>query len=243
MKLTESVYIVASGDLGHAFTHYLDCNAYLIDCGTGAIMVDSGAGLEIEMIDEVIRSHGLDYSYIKKLILTHSHADHACGAAHVKSLSGCEVYAPFKEAPFVMSRENVLKIKRKGGYYPEGYTYTTCQDVKGLNDGDEVMLGKVSLKCLMVPGHCLQHMTFYGKIDGRDVLFSGDAVFPDGKIVLQCNPDVCTYEYWLALKRVRENNIDSLFPGHGAASIMRGARHLDMALSWFDRGLIPPQLF
>jgi glyoxylase-like metal-dependent hydrolase (beta-lactamase superfamily II) len=244
MKLTENVYMVASGDFGHAFTNYLDCNAYLIDCGVGAIMIDSGANVEIELIDEVIRSHGFDHSYIKKLVLTHSHADHACGAAHIKQLSGCEVYAPAKEAEFVMSREKVLKVKRKGGFYPEGYAYTVCPDVKGLEEGDTVSLGNVTLTCYAVPGHCLQHMVLYGKVDGRDVLFSGDAIFPDGKILLQCNPDVCTYDYWIALKKVRKGrNIDSLFPGHGAASILRGGRHLDAAIAYFDQGLVPPQLF
>jgi glyoxylase-like metal-dependent hydrolase (beta-lactamase superfamily II) len=244
MKLTESVYMVASGDLGHAFTNYLDCNAYLIDCGVGAIMIDAGANVEVELIDEVIRSHGFDLGYIKKLALTHSHADHACGAAHFKQLCGCEVFAPEKEAGFVMSRENLWKTKKKGGFYPEGYTYQVCPDVKGLAEGETVSLGNVSLTCCMVPGHCLQHMVLYGKVDGKDVLFSGDAVFPDGKILLQCLPDACIYDYWLALKKVRENrNIDSLFPGHGAPSILRGGRHLDAAIACFDKGLLPPQLF
>lgn len=242
MKLTESVYMVASGDMGHAFTNYLDCNVYLIDCGDGAIMIDSGANVEIERMDEVIRSHGFDYSYVKKLILTHSHADHACGAAHIKEKSGCEVYAPAAEAEFVMSRENVLKIKRKGGFYPAGYTYTVCSDVKSLEEEETVTLGNVTLKCYMVPGHSLSPMMVYGKIDGRDCVFTGDALFPNGEILLQVIPDVKTYEYWLALKKVAENNIDSFFPGHGAVSIERGMRHFEAAFSYMDRGFLPPEL-
>lgn len=243
MKLTEHVYMVASGDLGHSFTNRLDCNAYLIDCGEGAIMIDSGAGVDLELMDAALRSHGIDYGDVKKLILTHSHADHACGAAHVKKRGGCEVFAPEKEAEFVMSREKIPQLPHKSGYYPEGYAYAVCPDVRAVGEGETISVGNVTLTCLMVPGHCLQPMMLHGKIDGRDCLFSGDALFPDGKILLQSIPDACIFDYWMALQKVRKYNIDSFFPGHGGCSIERGGRHLDTALSWFERGLIPPQLF
>ncbi len=36
MKITDSIYIVASGKWGFGMTHELDCNVYLVDGGDGA---------------------------------------------------------------------------------------------------------------------------------------------------------------------------------------------------------------
>jgi hypothetical protein len=32
-------------------------------------------------------------------------------------------------------------------------------------------------------------------------------------------------------------------PGHGAFSLRNGQRHIDEALSWMDRCLVPPSFF
>ena len=45
MKITDSVYIVASGKWGFGMTHELDCNVYLVDGGDGCILIDSVVGL------------------------------------------------------------------------------------------------------------------------------------------------------------------------------------------------------
>ena len=50
MKITENIYIVASGKLGFNFTHPIDCNVFLVNTGDGYILLDSGVGLEAGQI-------------------------------------------------------------------------------------------------------------------------------------------------------------------------------------------------
>lgn len=245
MKLTDSIYMVASGKWGFSFTNPLDCNAFLIDTGDGCMMVDAGVNMEPERITAVIESHGFKMSDIKKLFLTHYHADHAAGAEYIRQQSGCQVYAPEKEAIAIETgdEEAVSVAASKGGLYPADYVYPACKGVIGMKEGDSVTLGNVTLTASMVPGHSLEDMVVYGKIDGKQTMFSGDCVFACGQVLLQSLYDVSLYPYKVAMNKLAGFGVEALFPGHGVFSLENGGVHIDTAAAKFNSGLIPPQLF
>ena len=54
-------------------------------------MIDAGSRDIAAGVLEQVRSHGWE---LKKLFLTHSHADHVAGAAFLREQTGCEVCAP-----------------------------------------------------------------------------------------------------------------------------------------------------
>lgn len=245
MKITDSIYIVASGKWGFGMTHELDCNVYLVDGGDGCILIDSGVGLDTGRMDTVMKSHGYSPQDIKAIVLTHYHGDHACGAARIMEASGCAVYAPAPEAEAIASGdEDATSISlAKGGLYPADFSYPKCPGVIGLNEGDTVTAGNVALSVHMVPGHSLCDMMVYGTVDGKKCLFTGDAVFACGQVLIQSLPDVSLFPYAQAMKKLAEFEVDALFPGHGVFCLENGGSHVRAAAEKFACGLIPPQLY
>jgi glyoxylase-like metal-dependent hydrolase (beta-lactamase superfamily II) len=244
LKITENIYVVAGGKWGFGLTHELDCNVFLIDTGSGAILIDAGVNIEPERIVDVIRSHGFGEGDLKKLLLTHYHGDHAGGAAFFKERFGCEVYAPAKEADAIAKGdEDATSLSvSKGGLYPSDYVFRKCP-VTGLNDGDKISLGGVTLTGYSVPGHSLEDMVYYGKIDDKQCIFTGDSVFAAGQVLIQSLHDVSIYPYRLAIKRPAELEVDSIFPAHGIFCLSNGGDHIKAASAKFEMGLVPPQLF
>lgn len=245
MKVTDSIYVVASGKWGFGMTHELDCNVYLIDTSSGCILIDSGVGLDTDRMDAVIASHGFSLSDIAAVFLTHYHGDHACGAARIHAATGCAVYAPTAEAKAIEegNEEATSVALAKGILYPEDFVYPKCPGVVGLDDGEEVTLGAVTLTAHMMPGHSLCDMALCGEVDGRRCLFTGDAVFVCGQVLIQSLHDVTLYPYAQAMKRIAALEVDALFPGHGVFCLENGGVHVRAAAAKFATGLIPPQLY
>jgi len=61
-------------------------NAHLVRWGDAAILVDSGARETVDRLDAELRAGGVEPSALRAVILTHGHADHAGGAAHLAAL-------------------------------------------------------------------------------------------------------------------------------------------------------------
>ena len=75
-------------------------NIYLI-VGESCYLIDSGVAGSKNLIDEYLQSLGRNISDIKGIFLTHSHPDHIGGAAELKRLTGCKIYAPLEEMDFL----------------------------------------------------------------------------------------------------------------------------------------------
>lgn len=244
MKITDHIYLVASGKWGFGITQELDCNVYMIDTGDGCILIDAGTGMETEKMDAIIASHGFQLSDIKALFLSHYHGDHACGASRIQAASGCKVYAPAKEAHAIeIGDETATSVgPSKGGLYPLDFVYPKTPGVIGLEDGAEVTVGGITIKVKMVPGHSLCDMVMMATIDGKACCFTADSVFVCGQVLIQSLYDVSLYPYATAIKELAEENIDALFPGHGVFCLENGVAHVKTAAAKFACGLIPPQL-
>ncbi|MFO1338451.1 MAG: MBL fold metallo-hydrolase [Burkholderiaceae bacterium] len=109
------------------------------------------------LIDPVVNSIGRDMAELQALGLTlawtvdtHIHADHITGALHLKELCGCRIAMP------AASR-------------------VACAD-RGLQEGEPLVLGSVSLQPLATPGHTDDHLAF--RLPDRAL--TGDALLIDG---------------------------------------------------------------
>ena len=245
MKITDHVYLVASGKWGFGISQEIDCNVYMIDTGEGCILIDSGTGLETEKMDAVIESHGFSVKDIRAVLLTHYHGDHACGAARIQKISGCKIYAPELEAKAIESGdEKATSLEgAKGSLYPADFVYPEADEVIGLTDGEMVVIGNVALKVYMCPGHSLQDMVIFGQIDGKNCLFSGDFVFSHGQVLIQSLYDVSIYPYAEAMRRIAKMPIEEIFPGHGVFCLENGVEYVKAAEAKFNSGLLPQQLY
>ena len=73
-------------------------------------------------------------------------------------------------------------------------------------------------------------------------LFSGDAIFAGGKILLQYIWDCTVVESCESVARLAAIRPDGLYPGHLAISVERGWQHIWSAMENIQGMLPPPQM-
>lgn len=244
MQITERVYLVGGGLSGFGLSHDSDCHVYLIDGGSRAALIDAGAGLGLEEILAVIQSHGLEKEKISHLLLTHLHADHSGGSAGLRdSIPGLKVCAA-QDMAFALRQgdEEAIGLThgKKGGYYAEDYAFEPCPVDLELTDGQEIAVGEITLRVITTPGHAAGHVCFVMDEGGKRHLFTGDNLFFGGKILLQPVADCNLQDHLDSLRKLEGLGVDVFLPGHGALSLSKGQNHIQEALAWMDRCLVPP---
>jgi len=244
MKIAEDTYIVASGDAGFSLSHYRDCTVFLVDGGEEMLLIDAGIGVDADHIVENIKKEGLQPEKVKKILLTHGHADHSGGALALSKMLNAEVFAAKETADFVTRGDekaiSLLEAK-KAGAYEANYVYNACP-VRALEDGDTIRAGRHGLKLLSTPGHCDGHAAYYAEIAGKRVLFSGDLIFPFGRVILQNIWDCRIPEYADSMNKVRNLKIHSLYCSHGCVMLERGYTAVEAACAAFEKLGVPEGL-
>ena len=246
MQITERIYLVGSGSAGFSLTFHSDCHIYLIDGGAELALIDAGVGPGRDDILENIRSHDFAPDDVRTLFLTHLHADHAGGSAGLREvMPHLRVFASRAVAHVLEQGDEKaisLDFGKEVGYYESDYRFQPCPvDVK-LEDGQVVQVGDVEIQAVDTPGHCAGHMCFVMKEGGRTVLFSGDNLFSGGKILLQPIPDCDLQAHLRSIEKLAEIGVDVFLPGHGSISLKEGHNHIEEAMNWMKRGLVPPSI-
>jgi glyoxylase-like metal-dependent hydrolase (beta-lactamase superfamily II) len=160
-------------------------NTYLI--GTGAVaVVDPGPDDEAHRaaIVAAARARGT----IRFVLVTHTHPDHAPGAAALAALTGAIVV----------------------GYGPtDGFTPDQAAD-----DGWTLQLDQLSLRAVHTPGHASDHLCWL--VPEQATLLTGDHVMHGSTVVIR-PPDGDLHAYLASLARVRDADPahTTLAPGHG----------------------------
>ena len=249
MQLTQRVYLVGSGSSGFSLTHDSDCHVYLIDGDSELALIDAGAGLGVAETVANIRAHGFALEDVRSLFLTHLHADHAGGAAALREAlpnlqsPGGKVLASKQGAEWLRRGDEKaisLDMGKKGGYYAPEYRFEPCPVDVELGDGQIVSVGDLDIKVLDVPGHSKGHIALLMRHAGLIYLFSGDLLFFGGKILLQSIWDCDLQEHLRSIQKLAGLGVDVFLPGHGAFSLRNGQRHVDAAIGWIERCLVPP---
>jgi len=248
MKILNDIYLVGGGIYGIGLSSKMDCNVYLIDCGSEALLIDSGVGINTEKIVRNIEKIKKDYnlnSDIRKLLLTHAHLDHSGGSANLKKLLGVKLFVSEVESKYIDDgdEEKIGLIKAKqSGVYPKSYKLTPAKVDYRLKDGEEISVGKYIIKIISTPGHSRGSVCFLLKNHEKKVLFSGDVIFIGGYIGLQNLPDSSLTEYKTGVDKLKGLAIDSLFPSHYGFTISYGQYHIDCAIEGLSGIGIPKLL-
>lgn len=233
MKIHDRIHVVGGGDNSFGLSNRLDCTVYLLDGGQEGALIDAGSGLESEKILENLSAAGFAPSFVRKILLTHAHADHCGGAAALARSCGAAVYAGQAAAEFVSRGDMEAMSVRPAidsGIYPPDYQVARAQ-ARPLNDGAMITVGDLCLRSMDLPGHSDGHMGFCLEYGGKKLLFSGDLVFGKAKISLQKTWDCRLQPYWRSLRRVQDLKIDSLLTGHQAFCLNGAYRILDRVLA------------
>jgi metallo-beta-lactamase class B len=120
-------------------------SAYLVATSDGLVLIDSGYAATVDWTLESIRQSGFDPSNLKYVFVTHSHTDHAGGAARIKQASGARVG---------LSAEDWVEVERqqKGPQAQRNFPVPLARDLV-LRDGDKITLGDTTFTFYFTPGH------------------------------------------------------------------------------------------
>lgn len=245
MKIADRIHIVGSGQSGFNLTDDFDCHVYLLDGGDEYALIDAGGGRDLVGILTQIEADGLDVRRVRKLLLTHAHADHAAGAAGMRDRLGLEVYASPTAARYIREgdeRAISLDVARRAGVYPPDFVFRPCPVDVEVGDGARIAVGDLTLEVLETPGHASGHLAYILRLTELTSAFCGDAVFFGGKILLQATWDCSVQESIRSVERLAALSVDGLFPGHHTFSIRQGRRQVDKAMQAIAQLLPPAQL-
>jgi glyoxylase-like metal-dependent hydrolase (beta-lactamase superfamily II) len=154
--------------------------AFVIDGDEGVTLVDTGLPRATGVVLKGLESIGRTVTDIVSIVLTHSHADHAGGAAELKKSSGAELYCaaadeaavagrqPVPDPPFVQGPFRLLAPVLR--LLPAASPVEVDHDV---GEGFRLKLPE-DLTATATPGHTPGHTSYLLDRAGG-ILFAGDA--------------------------------------------------------------------
>jgi len=147
---------------------------YLAETSEGLVLIDSGLEADAASVLGQLAELGLDVQRLRAILLTHAHADHSQGAAHLRALTGARVYAgrgdsrPLREGK---PREAFFSTY----YMPQLSAHPTPVDME-LAGGETLAFGDTRFGVLATPGHTTGSMCYLLERPGVRALFTGDVV-------------------------------------------------------------------
>jgi len=242
MRLTKHIALVGSSRFGLSSPY--DCSIYAIDSGNGIVLIDAGCGLEPELIEANLQGDGIDPRSIKAIVLTHTHADHAGGCRGWKARTQCQIIAPEGERAAIEGNDPTtleeLETAKRAGIYPSDFVYQFVPVDAVARDGETLAFGDLRLRAIEIAGHSPHHTCYWTELDGKRILFSGDAVLYGGSLLLQNIPGCSLDNYRRDIGKLAGLNIDILLPGHGIFVMRLAQEHLNRAVDALRGLAIPP---
>lgn len=247
MKLTDHVHVVGGGRSGFGLSGELDCHVYVINGGSELAIVDPGLGMpgDLDKVLANMADDGLDPKRVRKLILTHYHADHIGAAKEFHDRFDVEVIAAKEGADAIREGDETavsLDVAKAAGFYPRDYRLPPCPVHTELVEGDAVTVGDLALQTWETSGHSAAHLSFWFEGSDRTYLLGADLVFWGGRILLQNIHDCSIKAYANSVNKIAKLDFDALLPGHLQISLGGGKEHVDKAYAAFQQLGVPPNL-
>jgi glyoxylase-like metal-dependent hydrolase (beta-lactamase superfamily II) len=222
MNTFEGLYMIADGgSSGICLSSPYDCDVYLIEGKGGYVIIDCGAGLAPERIQQNLAESGHEGWDCATILLTHGHADHSGGAFWFWKHTGAPIYALDETVGFV-GRGEVEGISLLKAIRTEDYRFKTCP-VQVAPGEQTVEIAGLSFLPIPTAGHTVGHCAWQVKLGEKTCLFSGDCIFVGGAISILPTWNCSPLAYKKSIERLLQVDNDGLFPSrHGF--MIKGAR-------------------
>ncbi len=250
MRLTADVVLVGGGTYaGFGVSSDFDAHCYLLDGGDGEVaLVDCGAGTEAGMARLLanVEAAGIEPERISRLLLTHYHTDHAGGAARYCERLGLTVGMASDAAPVLEAADHEatsFEAGKRVGLFPSDFDFPPCPVDLRFDDGDELQLGRLTIRFLATPGHCAGHGSYLVTGGEAAYLFAGDAVFAFGKVAVLATRDCDLQALLASVRRLAGEQFDALLPGHSQIVLDGGKLHVEQARDTIDSLNVPANWF
>lgn len=160
-------------------------NGYLVHTGSNLVLVDTGAaacfGPSLGRMHDNIRAAGYELKQVDTVLLTHLHADHACGLLDAEgnaAFSNAEVRVSEDEAGFWLSEAAAAKApKAMQSFFKMSRDsvapYAENNRLKTYKIGDELLPG---VETVSTPGHTPGHVSYLFSSNDESLLIWGDIV-------------------------------------------------------------------
>lgn len=154
-------------------------NAFIVDGDAGVTLIDTGLPRRHGAITDALTAMGRSIEDVASIVLTHSHVDHAGGAAALKEASNADVVASALDAPAIQGEtkappppvlDRLSFLKPLFRLLPDA---RPCA-VDELIESSGVVAGVPDLSVVQTPGHTPGHISLLLDRAGA-ILFVGDA--------------------------------------------------------------------
>ena len=183
-------------------------NCYIVGCleTKEALIIDPGF-LEKRDAEQVLQETSQHLFQVKYIVNTHGHPDHIEGNKTIKDATNALILIHEYDAPMLTDSagrfSNLL-----------GFQATSPPADKTLCEGDNIKIGKITLRVLHTPGHSKGSIS----ILSDDVVFTGDTLFA-GSIGRYDLPGASYKEIMSSIKRLATLPEHlKVYPGHGPTS-------------------------
>ncbi len=205
--------------------------SYLIISDGEALIIDPGtAGDPGDNVVKALKDFGLNHkSDLVGIVCTHGHPDHAGGAGRLRKSTGAPIMihsgdaellrnpSSFLNERLLMDRAQRLSMKFNKG--PLRVNYRGIEPDSFLSNGQQIQVGKFSLRVIHTGGHSAGHCVFYESTE--KMLFSGDEVnnFPNEPRKFYVDLSGSIVAKLAALDELSKLGIDYLLPAHDVPAL------------------------
>ncbi len=206
--------------------------AFLVETTDGPFIVETGPHSCLPRLTAGLSDLGYLLQDIKHVLLTHIHLDHA-GAAWALAKTGAKVYVHPRGIKHLAAPERLWSsAKMIYGDHMErlwGAMQPIPEDqLKAVEDGEEIQIGEVILRAMHSPGHAVHHIAW----QLGDTMFTGDVagvkIGIKGPVVPPCPPPDINLEDWKdSIQRIKDLSPDHLLLTH-YGQVDDVADHLNM---------------
>jgi glyoxylase-like metal-dependent hydrolase (beta-lactamase superfamily II) len=229
MRVSDHVYVLSGSYYGAVNNQDVLGDVYGIRTDDGFILIDCGVvGTGPARIKKTLAECGIP-DPISYVILTHAHWDHAGGGKEFQD-AGAKIVVGTEDAAYC----------RAGGCYHlgspfEDQVYPAFEPDILIDRDTEITLCGLALTLYRTPGHTRGSLSIKAEIDGKAMLFTGDALQPAGGQINEVSfgwqgdlgfsrPDIVE-----SMRKLSCVETDMVLPGHGKLCVDNGSALLKFA--------------